>query len=285
MDKENKHCGCPCHDSTENTCPKDGFCCPGRIPASVPNDQFCTPFNCPKPIPTPRFNSPNSPLPPNELNKLQACIEEINDTLRTIGNPREPGDPNQRQLQLHFRALRYSLVKVVVDCHNQEMEILGILEEAGANFIQVNTLDEKKFIPFEKICFLKHEDARSENIEHEQELLKINTCIRRDITLNFGEIVGRSPELINLFFGIPLHLFLQSFLGCEIEVKSEADEELLRGILCSVDEDQFRIQLCVEEMEEQKEKQEEEPIDPCKQEEDGIHTVNFNEVCFITVDS
>ncbi|PLT32002.1 hypothetical protein [Bacillus sp. V5-8f] len=277
---EMNQCNCPCHHSMENSCPQRGFCCPGRIPAHVPNDRFCSPFVCPEPIPTPRFNSPNSPLPPDELNQLQVCLEEINDTLRTIGNPNEPEEPDQRQrqrqLQQHFRALRCSLVKVVVDCQDKEIEILGILEEAGANFIQVNTLGHKKFIPFEKICTLKHENFQAETFEHEQELLSIDTCIRREITFNFGEIVGRSPELINIFFGIPLHLFLLSFLGCEIQVKTESDEQLISGILCLIDENQFRLQLDQEE----KQVEENNPYNG-----EGARTINFNAVCYISIDS
>lgn len=281
MVKQNYVCNCSCHASMENPCPQGGFCCPGRISANVPNDRFGSPCDCPKTIPTARFNSPNSPLPPDELNRLQKCIEEINDMLRTIGNPNEPeeGDPpNQRQLQLHFRALRGSLVKVMVDCQNEELEILGLLQEAGIDFIQVNTLEQKKLIPFERICSLKHENSKAENFEHEQELLNIDTCLRREITFNFGEIVSRSPELINMFFGIPLRLFLLSLVGCELEIKTDDEDELVSGILCSVNENQFRLQLF--ENDEQIE-----PNDSCKQEEDGIRTINFNEVCFISVDS
>lgn len=163
------NCDCPCHEQAGTPCPKGEFCCPGRIPASVPNDLFCTPFDCPKRIPTPRFNSPNSSFSPDELEQLQACFEEINDVLRSIGNPRDP--ENQRQLQLHFRALRGGLVRVIVDCDDEPIELLGTLEEAGRNFIQLNKIGEKTFILFERICSLQHADGTGEVVEHEQELL------------------------------------------------------------------------------------------------------------------
>ena len=261
-------------------CPLGGFCCPGRIPESVPNDRFGSPNICQPTIPTPRYNSPSSSLPLRELNALQACIEEINDTLRTIGNPRNPNDPEQqqrqRQLQQHFRALRFSLVKVIVDCHDEEIEILGILEDAGANFIKLNTLGERKLILFNRICLLKHENNDAETFEHQQELINIDICLRREITLHFGEIVGRSPELINIFFGIPLYLFLLPIIGCKIRVKTDG-EEIISGILCEVDENQFRLELM-------EEPEQADVLDPCAG-EDGVRTINFNEICFISIDS
>ncbi|TRZ39954.1 hypothetical protein CEQ21_03150 [Niallia circulans] len=280
---ENKHCDCPCHHNKDK-CPQGGFCCPGRIPAEIPNDRFGSPNVCPSTIPTPRYNSPNSSLPIHQLNRLQACIEEINDTLRTIGNPRDPENPEepqrQRQLQQHFRALRGSLVKVVVTCHDEKVTLLGILEDAGANFILLNTLSEKKLLLFERICLLKHENNDAETFDHEQELLHIDKCLRREITFHFGEIVGRSPELINIFFGIPLHLYMLPFIGCKIEVKTD-EEVLISGILCEVDENQFRLEVN-EEAEEDGD--EEIKIDPCL-EEDGVRTINFDEMCFISIGS
>lgn len=324
MIPERNQCDCICHEEPGKPCPQDSFCCPGRIPASVPNTRFGASSHCQDTIPTPRFNSPNSPLPPDKLNLLKSCIEEINDTLRTIGNPRIPEDPNQRQLQLHFRALRGTLVKVLVDCETCEdcqddqhrVELMGVIEEAGSNFIKLNTLGEKKFIQFNRICLLKHDNFKAETFEHEQELLEIDECNRREITLNFGQIVGRSPELINLFFGIPLHLYLLPLIGRFIEVKTDEDE--VAGVLCAVEENQIRIQLNDDEHEDQdedqvekddqedgadeldeeneqveqvvenqvdEEEEEPEPEDPCNKIEDGVRTINFEEICFITIES
>ncbi|MGE5481514.1 MAG: hypothetical protein ACM3VX_01220 [Bacteroidota bacterium] len=62
------------------------------------------PSPCPPQIPTPRFSSPNSPLPPEELEQLKACLERVNDLLRTLGNPPDPW--NKEALRLHLRRLR-----------------------------------------------------------------------------------------------------------------------------------------------------------------------------------
>ncbi|WP_303984182.1 hypothetical protein [Niallia circulans] len=281
-----KYCDCPCYHNMDVS-PKGGFCCPGRIPESVPNDRFASPNICPPTIPTPRYNSPNSSLPLRELNALQACIEEINDTLRTIGNRRDleshEQQQRQRQLQQHFRSLRYTLVKVIVACDEGEMEILGILEDAGSNFIKLNTLSDKKLILFNRICLLKHDNSDADTFEHQQELLNIDMRLRREITLHFGEIVGRSPELINIFFGIPLYLFLLPIIGCKIRVKT--DGENISGILCEVDENQFRIEWKGKpEQTEEEEQKQENPIDQCA-EEDFVRTINYDEVCCISIDS
>ena len=93
-----------------------------------------------------------------------------------------------------------------------------------------------------------------------QELIAIDGCKRREIVLNFGEFVGRKPKLANLFFGIALHLQLRSFIGCEILVKKEGEEEVIHGILVCSKEGQIEIK-----------------------KKDELEQINFADICFISI--
>ncbi len=242
-----------------DNCENNNFRCPRQLPPSVADERFCVPDNCPKGIPTPRFASPNSPLPQNQLERLQACIEKVNELLRSVGNPRDP--ENLTGLRLHFRMLRGLRVQVEVDCGEQKEHLAGVLEEAGQNFLQLAEGGIKRFILFLRLCAVKREDEGNPENNHEcmQELLNIDPCLRRDLVLRFGEVVSKNPFLINVFFGIPLNMRLADFLNSMVQVKRESGD-IVQGVLTEVEENQIRVKVN-------------------KREE----TINFNEICFIEI--
>ena len=61
------------------------------------------------------------------------------------------------------------------------------------------------------------------------------------MVLNFGEFVSKRPELVNLFFGIPLHLQLLKYLGKDIKVKTD-DDNIIDGILFEAVEGKIRVE-------------------------------------------
>jgi len=240
---------------------KKPFSCPESLPASVPDDRFCSPFQCPEKIPTPRFSSPNSPLSPEELEQFQECIEAANELLRTLGNPVDP--KNKRELQLRLRKLRGLLMRVAVECRNIQVDLVGTLQDAGKDFVQLERVGRSTFILFEKVCYIRRVIAPG-GVEpgHKQELINLDTCTRREIILNFGKIVSGDPNLINTFFGLPLHLRLVSFQGCKVEVKIENSEEpeVIQGILSASEEKYIQVQT-----------------------NNQLEQINFNKICFIDV--
>jgi len=247
-----------CHNDHPDDCLKHSFSCPGRIPASVPDNLFGSPFECPKRIPTPRFSSPNSPLSPEELEHLQACIEEINELLRTFGNPRDPD--NLTAFRLRFRKLRGIMARLVIACGSCPEELVGCLQDAGRDFLQLYTVGQKKFIPFNRICSI-HRCDENQIIEHEQELIDIPLSLRRELVLHFGEVVSASPFLINIFFGLPLHLLLLSFLGCTVKVKLEDETKIVKGVLVGSEEGHLQLQ----------------------NDKNQIKQINFIKICFISI--
>ena len=191
------------HQVLQNHHSSHAFNCPGCLNPSFSRDHFCMPLCCPEKISTTLFSSPNSSFSKEELERLQECIEAANRLLLELGSPRDPD--NTRMLQLHFLALRKNLVEVKIQCDEEVFGILGQLETAGQNFLQINQIGKTTFVLFERICSVSR-NTTHESEDHMQALINIGECERRELVLNFGNFVARKPALANLFFGIPLHL-------------------------------------------------------------------------------
>ena len=258
-------------------------------PPVNPMNLFGSPFDCKKQIRTRRFASSNSPLTPEELDELQECIEAINDLLRSLGSRSDPN--NTRQLQLHFLSLRGARVKAEIICGIEQLdedeeeiavdvdvdvdvdefdtitdmnerkciEVLkkkGKLATAGRDFIRINQVGSAVFILYSHLISIARDECAPE--EHEPEFICANQATRREMTFNFGEFVSKNPDLVNLFFGIPLHRQLKQFLGKD--VKGKTGEELFCGTLVKVDEGTIRIL-----------------------NKTGEEDINIDELCFIEV--
>lgn len=206
--------------------------------------------NCPKKIRTPLFSSPNSGLPEEQLNELQHCIEEANNLLRTLGTQSNP--ENTRQLQLHLLKLQGLHVSVKIKFNfketrernirkileNQTIDSIeekkGVLGSTGRDFIQLDTKSGCIFILFERLASITR---LNNDQEHKQDAKERK--VNKELVLNFGEFVSTQPNLINLFFGIPLHTLLQNYIGENVEVKT--DKQIVSGTLVTVDETNLQI--------------------------------------------
>lgn len=199
------------------------FRCPECEADRKEQQPFCSPCHCPEQIPQPRFSSPNSSFPPEDLEELTRCIEEANELLLSLALERDL-EEQFRFLQASLRQLRNVCVCVLVDCGEKTEEIIGLLNDAGKNFLILETeVGNTLLIPFERLLSMKQSEERHSNLK-EQELLEINPCLRRNLTFDFGATVSKSPLLLNLFFGIELSQFLDSFLGYHVYVRTEKNE-------------------------------------------------------------
>lgn len=242
-------------------CFGDPCACEMRPPVD-PMNLFGSPFDCRKQIKTRRFASANSPLTQEELDELQACIEAINDLLRSLGSESDPN--NTRQLQLHFLSLRGEIVKAEIICGIEQqaegavetavnrvdkltnldkrtcierLEKKGKLATAGRDFIQINQVGSAVFILYSHLISITRDHYALE--EHEPEFICANQTTRRELTFNFGEYVSKNPDYVNLFFGNPLYVQLKKFLGKD--VKGKTGERCFGGTLVKVDEGTIRI--------------------------------------------
>lgn len=270
---------------------KDDFSCIDLTCLHV--DLFGSPFDCKKQMKTPRFSSPNSLLPPKALDRLQRCIEEANDLLRSIGSDSNPN--NRRQLQLHFLSMRGADVILRFICEEQEIkENEQVMEEsdpeieavnkdrkkytmtnnskvkrsiiekkgkvftAGRDFIQINEVGASVFVLYDRLISVAIDEC--EHVKQpEQELIDVNRKVRRELAFNFGDFVSKKPELVNLFFGIPLFKQLKEFLGEDVKVKTFHEE--IVGTLVKVDEGTIQI----------------------LKKNDQKKEINLNEICFVKV--
>ncbi len=245
-----------------------------RFPAAPsPDPDFCPPPDCPQTLAQPRFSSPTSELPPDELRRLERDIDIVNNLLLTLGTSRgqaaETGDaveaeeggnfPNGRALQLNFRRMRGTLVKAAVECDGNVLAVLGVIRDAGRNYLQLDTLGETVLIPFERLVTLTRSadpalgdhdfgNGHSQNGggHEEGELRNTDACFRRSLVLNFGNVVSCSPELINLFFGLSLSQRLTSLAGCQVLVHTDQtrnNKHGLRGFVVSSDENSLQLQI------------------------------------------
>lgn len=228
---------CMTHQSME------GHSCAAELPASVPDTRFCSPEKCQYKIPTKRFSSPNSSLSKEELEQLKQFIEHINGILRVLSNPRDPN--NLSALRVHFKKLKGIIVKVVYDCDNSKASVEGLLRNAGRDFLTIEVVGQSYYIPYMRICKVESNPCAEQEVEHgtHQDLMNIDPCLRREIVLNFGDVVARSPELINAFFGIPLYLELAKFIGCYIEIRVSGQAEVIRGFLIGSTVDKVCIEV------------------------------------------
>ncbi len=302
-----------CRECHSNSCggnmsiSKDEFPC---IDLSCDHvDLFGSPFDCKKQIPTPRFSSANSPLPPDELDRLQQCIEEANDLLRSLGSESDPD--NRRQLQLHFLSIRGADVILKIICeeleieendqeiegNDQEVEAVNsdrkqykkgkkvcgkeaetelslkisnsakrsIIEKkgkiftAGRDFIQINQVGASVFVHYDRIISVRRDECEQVK-QQEQELIGVDRKVRRELAFNFGEFVAKNPELVNLFFGIPLYKQMKEFLGEDVKVKT-FNEDIV-GTLVKVEEGSIQV---------------------LKKDDGKEIQINLNEVCYIKV--
>lgn len=188
---------------------------------------------------TKRFSSPTTQLSPEEFEKQRKCIEEINNLLVTISSPRDP--ENLAGLRLHFRKLRGILIEVDFDCGDSKESIKGLLKDAGRDFLEIEDIGKRFYIPYQRICMLNSNHCESSEEHGSMELEDIDECLRRDIILNFGKVVSADPNLINIFFGIPLYLQLVQFIGCQIMVGIEGESNIIDGKLVSSMKDKICI--------------------------------------------
>jgi len=238
------------------------FRCPECVPGQHDGDFFCSNLKCPDSIIQPKFPSPNSSFPPKELAVIVQCIEEANEILLTLGVERD--SVNLRAKQESFRNLRNHHLSVSIDCGDEtETQIInGHLVDSGLDFIIIqSSVGNIVMIPFERVK--KIERLSNEQVETppNQELLKIDACLRRALTFNFGQIVPKSPFLLNLFFGLELNLFLESYVGTLIYTKSDNDKMEREGILESITKRGIIMKI-----------------------DDSIKGIDFDQLCYIEIE-
>ena len=125
-----------------------------------------------------------------------------------------------------------------------EREVTGKVFLAGNDFVALLQDEKEILIPNEMVSLIKAEGRYAEPVS-EPLLSEIDPCFRRELTFHFGRTVSSSPELIQIFFGMKLAIYLLLIQDKEIQVVQE--EETLQGILWRVSEDSLILKIDDEE--------------------------------------
>jgi hypothetical protein len=217
------------------------FRCPEFVPAFAPDD-FCIPEECcPERIPQPKFPSPTSCLPEEQLEEVEALISEANRFLLDIGLSGER--EKDEVLERAFEGLHGQFVVVHLECESSstpenEMNAEGFIFLVGQDFVLLKAEKKDLIVPFEQVTCIEPRN-RFAQPEEEPRLRDIEPCFRRRLTFNFGEVVGSSPELIQIFFGLTLKIYLLLLIGKE--VRFVTDEDNIKGILYDIFDESFTL--------------------------------------------
>ncbi|WP_454193385.1 hypothetical protein [Paenibacillus sp. Marseille-Q7038] len=190
------------------------------------------------------ISSPTTSLPRNEFIELRACIEEANQILQTLGNPRTPENP--RQLQLKLGSLIGKQVKAEISFQGKFKTITGILREVGKNYIQLGTKNVKRYVMFDHLISVAM-DAQDDHYPQHQKNPYFNEKLNCEILYNFTDVVSGSVKLLNRFYGIPLSVALLQDVGKKIRIKQADSATIHTGILVNTTDQAVIIRIAGQE--------------------------------------
>lgn len=196
------------------------------------------------------ISSPTTSLPRNEFIELRACIEEANQILQTLGNPRTPENP--RQLQLKLASLIGKNVRAEISFQGKFKTITGILGQVGKNYIQLRTKNFQRYVMFDHLISVAM-NAKDDHYPHHQQNPFFNEKLNCEILYNFTDVVSGSVKLLNRFFGIPLSIALLQDVGKKIRIKQAHSVKIISGILLNTTDQAVIIQTAKQEHGETKE--------------------------------
>ncbi|WP_100372902.1 hypothetical protein [Bacillus sp. FJAT-45037] len=212
------------------------LCCSEELWKDI---EYCSSCDCPRQLPVPRFPSPNTSFSPKELAEIDECIEEANELLLALV---DEDDFNERSLQVQLRKLRGYSVTIHVKCHLKNEEVSGCFIDAGKDFIILEKNETGNLIVImTKRVISIHQLNRRDRFIKKQDLTKINPCLRRELTLNFSQVVTRSPFLLNVFFGLEFSMFLESNVGHYCYVKTEYGKKEFSGTIINANKESIEV--------------------------------------------
>ncbi len=190
---------------------------------------------CPERADSPELPSPESCLPPEKREEVDKKIAEANRLLLDLAL-----DDNRSVQETYQRAFD-GLIGLEVEIINPLDETLsGVVVMAAFDFILLRRDDYKIIVPYEQIESVKSSGCYAELVP-EANLLNIGPRLRRKLTFQFGKVVGSSPELIQLFFKIPLAVYLLLFE--EQTIKVRVGRSLIEGVLVDVNKESIVLEL------------------------------------------
>ncbi|MFC4403391.1 hypothetical protein [Gracilibacillus xinjiangensis] len=200
-----------------------------NLPEKQQMEGFCIPTDCPERAQTLQLPSPTSCLPQEILEELELRIRAANEFLlnSSLSSEREILEVIEGAME----GLIGQEVELEIDCSLRMDEtgeintVIGRVQLAGRDFTVLTSGRKQLLVPNQKICKIQLKNRFAEPVETEGLLEDIDPCLRRCITLRFGEVVSGSVELIQIFYGLTQEVYLLQFIDQEIEIITP-DEKL-----------------------------------------------------------
>lgn len=190
---------------------------------------------CPDRYPSPKLPSPTSCLPQENLEKVIEKIRAANELLLdlALGKERLPDETYQKIFD-GLIGLRVEITSL----SGERCE--GKVALSGYDFVVLRN-EEKVFIyPYSEIDVVKP-FGRFADPYDDPELKEIDSCFRRELTFNFGDVVSSSPELIHLFFRMRLNIYLLVFEEKHIQIQIEG--QTIEGQMIKVDKQSISLEV------------------------------------------
>ncbi len=200
-----------------------------------PIEDFCSQNPCcPPNMLSPTYPSPTSCLPIEKLKDVEDEIAAANELLLDLAlNERS----SQEIYRNAFRGLEGLYVEVTLNTNNK---VEGHVQIAGFDFVVLLNEKQEVIIPYSVIDEVKLCGRYAVPI-HEASLRDVDPCFRREVAYHFGEVVSSSPELLHLFFGMRLPIYLLSLEAKRIELTFDGIE--LKGFVTDVNKDSIVLKI------------------------------------------
>lgn len=196
-------------------------------------DKFPEEDCCPERFPSPQLPSPTDCLPPGELAILHEQIRDANELLLdlALSDERSPHDT--------YRKVFDGLTGLRVEIANHKDEkVEGVVTLVGSDFLVLQEDEHATLVPFDKIDGIQPYGKYAEPYP-ELEIDGMDSSLHRKLTFQFGEAVASSLKLIQLFFGVPLDIYLR--LLDDKRVKVTMEDMIVEGIITDADKGSITV--------------------------------------------
>ena len=195
----------------------------------LPEEENC----CPERFPSPQLPSPADCLPPDEVAILLEQIRVANELLLDLALSDERS-PNETYRKV-FDGL--TGLRVEIADHKGE-KVEGVVTLVGSDFLVLREDEHTTLVPFDKIDGIQPYGKYSEPFP-ESKIDGLKPSLNRKLTSHFGETVASSLKLIQLFFGVPLDIYLRLLEDKRVKVTTE--DRIVEGVITDADKESITL--------------------------------------------
>lgn len=173
----------------------------------------------------------NNHLQESKTEQLENIIE-IDIKKRKLGRKGNRIKSKKKRIQKKHIRLKRKVQTRPDDSHF----VSGLVHLVGRDFVELRKNEVRLLIPLRKICLVitqTHYKAAAD----EPALLDIDSCLRRNLTQHFGETVANDARLVQLFFRIPLSMYLKGLIN--VRLTFYTGDGRSSGVLKRIEEDKI----------------------------------------------